>query len=66
MLEIRPAQTGFIVFDTDEQEPIMRFGSYADAPDLVADLVIAESREHLKAWKSSAAWSHFYLASRLT
>jgi hypothetical protein len=65
MLEIRPGQTGFIVFDTDEQEAIMRFGSYADAADLVADLVIAESREQLQAWQSPAARSHFYLVPRV-
>jgi hypothetical protein len=65
MLEIRPAQTGFIVFDTDEQEAIMRFGSYSDAADLVADLVIAESREQLQAWQSPAVRSRFYLATRL-
>jgi hypothetical protein len=53
------------VFDTDEQEAIMRFGSYADAADLVADLVIAESREQLQAWQSPAARSHFYLVPRV-
>lgn len=52
MLEIRPAQKGFIVFDTEEQESVMRFDSYRAAVDLVAELVIAESREHLQAWAS--------------
>jgi hypothetical protein len=65
MLEIRPGQTGFIVFDTDEQEAIMRFGSYADAADLVVDLVIADSREQLKAWQSPATRSRFYLVPRV-
>ena len=46
MLEIRPVCKGFIVFDTDEQEPIMRFDNQTDAANLVADLFIAESREH--------------------
>lgn len=42
MLEIRAAPKGFVVFDTTEQEPIMRFDNRADATDLVAELVIAE------------------------
>jgi len=45
MFEIRPALEGFIVFDTDEQESIMRFDSCHATVDLVAELVIAESRE---------------------
>lgn len=49
MLEIRQATKGFIVFDTDEQAAIMRFDSHADAADLIADLVIAESREQRQA-----------------
>jgi hypothetical protein len=55
MLEIRPARKGFIVFDTDEREPIMRFDNRADATDLVAELVMAESREQLQAWQSPQA-----------
>ena len=47
MLEIRPARKGFIVFDTDEQEPIMRFDSREEAVDLVAELVTAESLHSL-------------------
>jgi hypothetical protein len=49
MLEIRQATKGFIVFDTDEQAAIMRFDSHADAADLIAVLVIAESREQRQA-----------------
>jgi hypothetical protein len=45
MLEVRPTPEGFILFDTDEQEAIMRFDNQADATKLVAELVIAESRE---------------------
>ena len=66
MLEIRQATKGFIVFDTDEQAAIMRFDSHADAADLIADLVITESREQLKAWQSPAERQHFYLARRLS
>jgi len=62
MLEIRPAREGFIVFDTDEQEAIMRFESRDEAADLVAELVIAESREQLQAWKPPSARRQFYLA----
>ncbi len=38
MLEIRPAEKGFILFDTDEQEPIMRFDTKSDAAVLIAEL----------------------------
>jgi len=55
MLEIRPSREGFIVFDTDEQESIIRFDNYRAAVDLVAELVIAESREQAHAWRSTAA-----------
>ena len=61
MLEIRPAREGFIVFDTDTQESVMRFATQADAIDLVAELVITESREQLLAWTSPAARREFYL-----
>jgi hypothetical protein len=49
MLEIRPARAGFVVFDADDQEPIMRFDNQAAAADLVAEPVIAEPREQLRA-----------------
>jgi hypothetical protein len=42
MLEIRSERKGFVVFDTDEQEPIMRFDNRADAVDLVAELTLAK------------------------
>jgi len=51
MLEIRAAHPGFVVFDTTEQEPIMRFDSKDEATELVAELVIAESCAQLQAWK---------------
>jgi len=38
MLGIRSERKGFVVFDNDEQEPIMRFDNRADAADLVAEL----------------------------
>ncbi|MBB6249001.1 hypothetical protein [Rhodanobacter sp. A1T4] len=47
MLEIRPTPEGFILFDTDEQEAIMRFDSREEAAELVAELVIAESSHGL-------------------
>lgn len=64
MLEIRQAKKGFIVFDTDEQAAIMRFDSHAAAADLIADLVIAEYGEQLKAWQSPGERQSFYLARR--
>ena len=54
MIEIRPALKGFVVFDTDEQEAIMRFGNFRDAVDLVSELVMAESREQLQVWRTAA------------
>jgi len=51
MFEIRSSSAGFIVFDTAEQESIMRFDSKDEAAELVAELVIAESCAQLQAWK---------------
>ena len=62
MLEIRSVQKEFIVFDTDEEEAIMRFDSYDAAADFVADLVMAESREQLRAWQSPSERRRFYLS----
>lgn len=45
MLEIRATPEGFILFDTGEQEAIMRFDSRGEAEDLIAELMIAESPE---------------------
>jgi len=36
------------MFDTDEQEPIIRSDSRDEAADLVTELVILESREQLR------------------
>jgi len=54
MLEIRSAHKGFVVFDTDKQEAIMRFDNRSDAANLVAELVIAESQDQLQAWQPPA------------
>ena len=48
MLKIRPEHAGFVMFDTDEQEPIIRSDSRDEAADLVTELVILESREQLR------------------
>jgi len=55
MFEIRSSSAGFVVFDTTEQEPIMRFDSKDEATELVAELVIAESCAQLQAWKPPTA-----------
>jgi hypothetical protein len=54
MFEIRSVHKGFVVFNTDEQEPSMRFDNRSDAADLVAELVIAESQDQLQAWQPPA------------
>jgi hypothetical protein len=55
MLEILPARKGFVVYDTEEQESVMRFDSYRAAVDLVVELIAAESRERLQGWISPTA-----------
>jgi len=48
-LEIRSAREGFVVFDTAEEKPSCVLFR-ADAADLLAELMIAESRDQLQAW----------------
>jgi hypothetical protein len=50
MLEIRSARNEFVVFDTAEAEPIMRFGSQGAAAEFIVELTIAECHAHLQAW----------------
>lgn len=52
MLEIRTAADNFVVFDTFEDEPIMRFDSRDEALDLIVELTMAETRAQLHAWVS--------------
>jgi hypothetical protein len=40
-------------------ESIMLFGSYRDAVDLIAELVIAESRDQLPAWQPPCGRQQF-------
>ena len=61
MFEIRSTRREFVVFDTVEQEAIMRFDNRDDADNLVVELVMAESRDQLKAWQSPATRRFFYL-----
>ena len=50
MLEVRHDQNGFLVYDSDADEPIMRFATRRDADTFVAELVIADEHAKLLRW----------------
>jgi len=52
MLEVRPAFNGFMVYDTDANEPIVKFRSRAEADELVAALQIQELHAQLRRWSA--------------
>lgn len=50
MLEVRHDQNGFLVYDSEFDEPIMRFATRRDADRFVAELVIADEHAKLMRW----------------
>lgn len=50
MLEIRTAPESYIVFDTEDDAPVMRFGSRDEAVNLIVALVEAETLEGIKSF----------------
>ncbi|WP_216840589.1 hypothetical protein [Dyella sp. S184] len=54
MLEVRPASDGFMVYDTDADEPIVRFRSRTEADELAATLQIQEVHAQLARWSVDA------------
>ncbi len=54
MLEVRPASNGFMVYDTEADEPIVTFPSRAEADELIAALQIQELHAQLRRWSVDA------------
>jgi hypothetical protein len=54
MLEVRPAPDGFTVYDTDEDEAVIKFASRAEADEMIATLQIEEVHAKLKWWAPDA------------
>jgi hypothetical protein len=50
MLEVRPDDDGFVVFDTEADEPVMRFDNRSEADHLVAELQVQELHAELTNW----------------
>ena len=50
MLEVRQHDDGFLVFDTQANEPVMRFDDRRDADRLVAEMQIQELHTQLQGW----------------
>jgi len=50
MLEVRPQDDGFIVFDTGAGEPVMRFADRRSADQLVAEMKVQELHADLARW----------------
>lgn len=54
MLEVHSAPDGFTVFDTDADEPIIKFPTRAEADELIAALQIQDVHAQLKHWSPGA------------
>jgi hypothetical protein len=55
MLEVRPTDAGFVVYDTDADQAVIQFASCAEADELIATLQIQELHAQLKRWSVDAA-----------
>ncbi|KAA0068599.1 hypothetical protein [Rhodanobacter sp. T12-5] len=54
MLEVQPAPDGFMVYDTDAGEAVMKFASRAQADEMIAMLQIADVHAELQRWAPDA------------
>ena len=50
MLEVRHDQNGFVVYDSEADEAVMRFATCRDADAFIAELVIADEHAKLLRW----------------
>ena len=50
MLEVRSENDGFLVYDTDAREPVMRFADRREADEMVAAVQIREIHAQLRRW----------------
>ena len=48
MLEIRTCPDSYVVFDTEDDAPVMRFDSRDEAVSLIVELVVAETMEGMQ------------------
>lgn len=55
MLEVRPNDAGFVVYDTVADEAVIRFASRTEADELIAALQIQDLHAQLKQWSTDAA-----------
>lgn len=54
MLEIRTCSDSFVVFDTEDDAPVMRFDRRDQAVDLIVELVEAETLEGIQTFDASS------------
>jgi len=54
MLEVRPTDDGFIVFDTEADEAVMRFDDRREADRFIANMQIQELHAELESWSPDA------------
>jgi hypothetical protein len=55
MLEVRADNDGFVVFDTEADEPVMRFDDRREADQLVAELQVQELNAQLERFSPDRA-----------
>lgn len=55
MLEVRGKNGAFVLFDTDPDQPVMRFEHRRDADQLVAELQVQELHAALERWNPDRA-----------
>ena len=52
MLDVRPIANRFVVFDTEFNEPVMRFDNRPDAEAFLAEMTIAECNALVESWEA--------------
>jgi hypothetical protein len=60
MLEVRCAPDGFTVYDSEADEPIIKFANRAEADELIAVLQIQEVDAELRRWTLDAVLERTY------
>jgi len=54
MLEVHTARDSFTVYDTDTGEAVIKYGSRAEADEMIAALQIADLHAKLQRWAPDA------------
>lgn len=55
MIEVRSDNQHFIVYDTDTDEPVVKFRTRREADNLVAALALDDVHEELRRWTPDLA-----------